>query len=148
MGYAYVGALGALSSTSVKAMQTAANAMLVPQGYKPINVDGIVGPLTCGAVTETAKFDGGAFLAQSKAQGLTCTSSTPPTRVAGASAVVPQNQVIDLDAPTPAPTPAASSSILSSITPTTMVIAGGLVAGIIVLVYASKKKNKPRTAAA
>jgi hypothetical protein len=153
MAYVMVGALGAaLSSTATKTLQDEANQILTPQGYNPITVDGIIGPKTCGALQETAKFDGGALLGaatQEAGGSLTtlCPTSTPPTLKAGAT----PGQVIDLDAlPGASPPPAAApqpatSSVLST---RNIMIAGGVVAGIIVLVYASKRKPKKAAAAA
>lgn len=61
----------------------------------------------------------------------------PVPQPVGPAVVTPATQqVIDLDAPPPAP---ASSSLFSD--PKKVMIAGGIVAGAIVLVYALKKKK-------
>jgi hypothetical protein len=84
--------------TAIKAIQASLNTQLAAQGFKPIAVDGKIGPATCGAATYISSLNGGTNPLASYLNASTCMTMTYPTRVGTTTPVsvptLPTTQIV------------------------------------------------------
>lgn len=86
------------NSAAIKAIQTSLNTQLTAGGFKPIAVDGKIGPMTCGAATYISSLNGGTNPLSSYLGPNVCMTMTYPTRVGTTSPVsvptLPTTQIV------------------------------------------------------
>jgi len=85
------------ATADIKSIQTALNAQLTAGGYKPIAVDGKIGPQTCGAATYLSSMSGTANPLSAYLGPGVCTTMTYPTQVGSSVPVsVPTQPTIQI----------------------------------------------------
>jgi hypothetical protein len=90
--------VNAAATADIKNIQTQLNAQLVAGGFKPIAVDGKIGPMTCGAATYMSSLNGGTNPLSAYLGPNVCMTQTYPTRVGSTTPVsvptLPTTQIV------------------------------------------------------